>query len=367
MRRKRRQHRCTGTGARKPAKPAGRRSLLIIARLVIVAGALALVVAIATNSRQRPVVEQVAGAGPVPAQAARHIHSLDDLLKMAPEELAKVDIAEMSLLCAANLPGSENLNIEQCLARLDLWAARVKAETERHLYRVHDPKWAEHYKHSEKWLRAEFLAQVLNEDCGVHYNMERVRNIDFRNAKDLFIHGMIDNANGGTCASMPVLYVAVGRRLGYPLKLVDTKGHLFVRWDDGKEQFNIEVTSNGGTDSHPDDYYRSWPERLTDAEVKANRYLVSLSAAEELADCLSNRGHCLLDNGRAREALDAYSAAHRLAPQNPKYMSWVRQAQRKLAPPGYARMNPDVLPMPSQARRRIDAGVEAINAYNRRR
>ena len=29
----------------------------------------------------------------------------------------------------------------------------------------------------------------------------------------------------GTCSSLPVLQVAVGRRLGYPLKLVTTKGH----------------------------------------------------------------------------------------------------------------------------------------------
>jgi hypothetical protein len=42
-----------------------------------------------------------------------------------------------------------------------------------------------------------------------------------------------------------VLYVAIGRRLGYPLKLVECKGHLFVRWEDAKERFNIEGTSRG--------------------------------------------------------------------------------------------------------------------------
>lgn len=42
-----------------------------------------------------------------------------------------------------------------------------------------------------------------------------------------------------------MLYVAIGRRLGYPLKLVECKGHLFVRWEDAKERFNIEGTSRG--------------------------------------------------------------------------------------------------------------------------
>jgi hypothetical protein len=80
-------------------------------------------------------------------------------------------------------------------------AERVKSITERYLYRAHDPRWAEYYKYSQAWLRIEFLAQVLQEDCGVHYNMERLRNIDFKNSKDLFIHSMIDDPNGGTCVS----------------------------------------------------------------------------------------------------------------------------------------------------------------------
>ena len=68
---------------------------------------------------------------------------------------------------------------------------------------------------------------------------------------------------------MPVLYVAVGRRLGYPLKLATTKGHLFARWDGldhsypaWRERFNIEGTH--GFSSYPDDYYKTWPFKLTD-------------------------------------------------------------------------------------------------------
>lgn len=96
-----------------------------------------------------------------PLTYTQKVKSLDDLLNMKPERLADVDVAEMNLLCATGLPGAEQLDIAKCLAKLDEWAVRVKAETDRHLYRAHDPKWADHYKHSENWLRAEFLAQVL--------------------------------------------------------------------------------------------------------------------------------------------------------------------------------------------------------------
>ena len=229
------------------------------------------------------------------------------------------------------IQGREGLDIDRCLARLDEWAARVKAETDRHLYRVTDPAYAEHYRRSEAYFRASMLVQVLQEDCGVRYNKERVRDVDFTCSKDLFIHGIIDDPNGGTCVSMPVLYVAVGRRLGYPLYLVVAKAHVFARWDraDRGERFNIEGAGEGFS-SYPDEHYTVWPMRLTEADLASGCYLKSLPPAEELAVFLATRGHCLLDTGRATEALDAYAAAQRLAPRDPIYAGWTRVAQSRL-------------------------------------
>jgi regulator of sirC expression with transglutaminase-like and TPR domain len=41
----------------------------------------------------------------------------------------------------------------------------------------------------------------------------------------------------GACVSLPSIVVAVARRLGYPVYLVNCSMHSFVRWDDGKERF----------------------------------------------------------------------------------------------------------------------------------
>ena len=102
---------------------------------------------------------------------------------------------------------------------LDQWAARVKFETERHLYRTHDPKWAKYYRNSEAYRRASFLLQVLQEDLGVKYDMTARDNFAFNDSRVAFIHGMIPapgrtvaDTSGGTCTYMPVMYVAVGRR-----------------------------------------------------------------------------------------------------------------------------------------------------------
>jgi hypothetical protein len=221
--------------------------------------------------------------GPVsrPSASVQAQASLDDLLSISPDELGKLDIAMVNLRCAQGLAGAEKLDLGKCLATLDSWAGHVKAETARHLYRVNDPSYADHYKHSESRFRAEMLVQVLQEDCKAHYNPSRISEPDFRNGKDLFIHGMIDDGNGGTCASMPVVYVAVGRRLGYPLKLVQTKAHLFVRWENAgtNERFNIEATARGGMDSYPDDYYRTWPLKWSDADRREGVYLHSAIAS----------------------------------------------------------------------------------------
>ncbi|MFH1022224.1 MAG: hypothetical protein V1809_02420 [Planctomycetota bacterium] len=189
--------------------------------------------------------------------------------------------------------------------------------------------------------------------------MERVASIDFAKSKDMFIHGLVDDPNGGTCASMPVLYVAVGRRLGYPLKLVQTKAHLFVRWDDGREKFNIEGAGNGFS-SYPDDHYKVWPMKSTETEVKTNRYLISMSPIEEFASSIATRGHCLLYNNRFKEAFAAYAEAHRLVPDDPAYIAWMGEAKAKWSPP---------VPLhraQGQMKKSAD-DVEAINAANRKR
>jgi hypothetical protein len=88
------------------------------------------------------------------------------------------------------------------------------------------------------------MAVVLYEDFSVRYNPERmstpgtldVKDHFFADSRDLFLHGLLGGRNGspspnslpearagrgrdsavalGTCSSMPVLYIAIGRRLG---------------------------------------------------------------------------------------------------------------------------------------------------------
>ncbi len=255
-----------------------------------------------------------------PAPVASGPTSLEQLTSLAAADLNEVDIARMNLLAAEGLPGAENLDVGRVEAELDRWAAQVRSETDRHLHRFRTAP--ADYENSEAYFRILTLITVLQQDYGVRYNAERISDPDFTNAKDLFIHGMVGDGNGGTCVSMPVLTVAVSRRLGYPLRLVVTKGHVFARWDapdhadpNLQGRFNVECASRG-LHTYDDEHYANWPYTLSKAEIDNGWYLRSLTPAEELAVFLINRGYCLEDTGLLAEAGPAYEAAARLAPKS---------------------------------------------------
>jgi hypothetical protein len=150
--------------------------------------------------------------------------NLDQLLSLKAEELEGVDIARMNLLCAESLPRAENLNVDECLTTLDKWAQHIKTETDRNYHRFRED--TAYYSNSEAFYKMLMMAVVLYEDYGVRYNPKLITSPDttvaddhfFTDSRDILLHGLTGPQHLGTCSSMPVLYIALGRRLGYPLK-----------------------------------------------------------------------------------------------------------------------------------------------------
>ncbi len=248
--------------------------------------------------------------------------SFGELCYVNTNDLGKCDIALMNLLCAEGLRGSENLNVTDCLATLDKIAASVKYETTRAYYKFREHP--EKFNHSEGYFDMMMLATVIQQDFNIHYTPAHIEmpgqahesdNSFFADSKDVLIHGLARSNGLGTCSSMPVFYVAVGRRLGYPLKLVKAKGHLFARWDEGSRSFNIECTSVGFV-SHADEVYRTWPAPFTPEEEKSESYLKSLTPVQELAVFLTIRGACLRSSGDLFKAVIALAQAFYKEPQS---------------------------------------------------
>ncbi len=268
------------------------------------------------------------------ALAKNGFPTLAEISESPDDFLGKLDVGTLNLICAAGLPGAENLDVAEGVAWLDEAARQADWQN-----RERFDKFAQNptvYNNSFGAFCCNYLLRTLQELYGVRYNPNRITDSDFQNplcinpdfsdSRDLFINGMM-NGPGGTCASMPVMFVAVGRRLGQPLKLVEAPGHLFFRWEDpqGKlfnvpETFNVEG-AGPGMSFYPDDFYRTWPREWKGYEKSSGWYLKSLSPIEELACFLAIRGSCLESNGRIEEAVQAFKWAAKLLPDDLRYES----------------------------------------------
>jgi tetratricopeptide (TPR) repeat protein len=262
--------------------------------------------------------------------------TLAALLALKPHQIEELDIGLTNLICAEGLRGSEKLDLDKSLDRLDEMATRVRLETDRNMHRFRATP-AE-YENSEAYYRMAMLVTVLQQDFGIIYNPDRVTPVGvfesndrfFADSGDVFIHGLTGEAKSGTCSSLPAFYIAIGRRLKYPLSLVSAKNHLFVRWEDQETRLNIEAAAVG-MNTYDDAHYRKWPYPMTAEEEKDNGFIKSMTAAEECAVFLSIRGHCLMAAGRSNEAISAHEQAVRLAPQAKLYGIILDIANREAA------------------------------------
>lgn len=297
----------------------------ILTALLLIASIVAAAVFLTPQREPTPKPESL----PVARDPWRPPTTLAELLALPKQDLDRVGIVRMNLLCAEGLPGAEDLDIDDVQQRVNEAARAAVVQTGRHLYRVTDPRYQVHYRHSETYFRCEMLCQSLTEQSGLKYNMEQFYNPDFRDSRAQFIHGLLrDNSPGGTCVSIPVLVAAVGRQLGYPIKLVLAREHVFARWDgpgDSGEPMRLNIETSGlGLDSYIDERYRAGKTGpISDEEIERREFLVSLTPNEELAVFLAARGHCLFDNGRLDEALDAYRLATERVPQARAYSYFI--------------------------------------------
>ena len=125
------------------------------------------------------------------------------------------DIAETNLKLAVGLPTAEALDVAAYLQQLDEWARLVATKTEGWLPMFYRSTSA--FDNSLPKFRMMALVTVLQRDLGVCYDPACQEGpYCALDPGTLFIHGLLDG-QGGTCVTMPVLYVAVGRRLGYGL------------------------------------------------------------------------------------------------------------------------------------------------------
>lgn len=263
-----------------------------------------------------------------PVGASQISASLHDLFSLSDERLARLDVASLNLLCAEGLPGAEIVDRDLCLRTIDRMAERVR-ETTQHAYPAFQST-PQRWDGSSAIFRMHVMVSVLQREFGVRYNPAKIPIDVPLDTDDHFVYGIIQG-EGGTCGSLPVLYAAVGRRLGYPLKLVSAACanrwmHLFVRWDEpGGERHNVE-TNNQGFDCPPDDHYRDDHYRTRVDWEESGSILKSKTPREELATFLAQRAGVWKQSGDRRRVIESFAWARTFAPQNLFYRTHLNVA-----------------------------------------
>lgn len=158
--------------------------------------------------------------------------------------------------------------------------------------------------------RIRILNTVIHQMEGFHYDhspFARSRQ-DYR-----FLNGILDTRQG-TCYAIPLLYIAVAQRLGYPLYPVLAPDHIFVRYvDPAFTEQNIETTSGGKY--FPDQYYIE-AFAVSKKGLKSGSYLRTLTYRQFLGQMLVVSA---VTHGRNGESLKAIAYLEKAAQLDPQF------------------------------------------------
>lgn len=241
------------------------------------------------------------------------------LMALADAELEKVDIVEMSVAVAREIPGLEDLDYEHYKKIVDGWTDEFRrwmpaAEVS---FRKSPQVW----RNDINFFRLGLVATYLTRERGIRYDekysqeQKAGKNSKYEDPGAVLLHGLIDTLRG-TCANMPVLHVVIGRRLGWPVSLASVGPHYVCRYDDGKVHYNIEATYTGlGFVCDSDEDYMK-KDRLPRRAITSGSDFRSLSGREMLGVFVALRARYYWDTKQYDAADRDYVLARVLYPNH---------------------------------------------------
>jgi len=130
--------------------------------------------------------------------------------------------------------------------------------------------------------RIRVLNTLLYQIEGFHYDHSESAQMKVENQT---LKGLLDTKMG-TCDTLPILYLAVAQRLGYPVYPVSAPDHQFLRYiDPHLKMQNIEATSGGGY-SPDETYIREF--HVNEKALKSGSYMRTMTYREYLGFMLDD-------------------------------------------------------------------------------
>ncbi len=158
----------------------------------------------------------------------------------------------------------------------------------------------------------DYRIRCLNTVIHLHEKFRCIDDVTDRRQDYYYLNRFFDTKIGN-CYTMPLLYVAVGQRLGWPLYVVHVPDHMFIRYIDPHFPIqNIETTSGG---AHvPDEKYAK-KFVVNKNGRKSGTYLRTLTHRELLGDLVSTNANRFGRKGQTHKAIMYYKLAIKLNPR----------------------------------------------------
>ena len=170
-----------------------------------------------------------------------------------------IDIGTASLLVSEGI--DPNVNVQDYLDRIDRLSGAID-------------------QHTQDRTDAAHIIEVINSHV---YGDNQVQyQIDKHFINDVFDHGQ------GNCMALVCLYLAIGQRLGLPLRAVSVAGHVFVRYQDSQVTLNIETTAQGQI--RDDIFYKKMIAQSPESSLSKVKQLRVLTTRQLLCKLLLARG-----------------------------------------------------------------------------
>lgn len=246
--------------------------------------------------------------------------NVNQLLALPEGELEKVDILELNLATACEIPGLEKLDYGHYRRMVDKWTAQFAQwlpTVEKEIFQPSPDKW----RNDINFLRSGLLCLYPTQEVGVWYvekyskDQKQGKMCRYADSGALFLHGLIETKRR-TCASMPNLHITIGRRMGWPVSSACLHSHYICRYDDGKVHYNIEGTYTGpGFVCDSDEEYMKANSLSKRAKASGSDFR-SLSAREILGAFISARARHYRDTNRPGLADRDYAESRALFPKH---------------------------------------------------
>jgi len=191
----------------------------------------------------------------------------DKILRLAQTPEEKLDIATAALVLAKEVyPG---IDIKEYSNKVDSIVKLATAITRGNK----DPDY-----------RIRVLNTFLYKTWGLQYDLT---DINGRKPENRYLNGILDTKKG-SCVTLPLLYLAVSQRMGYPIYPVSAPQHFFLRYVDPSLKLkNIEASGQGGY--VPDDEYK-YVLHVSEQGIKSGAYMKTLTYKEFIGDLIAQNG-----------------------------------------------------------------------------